>query len=162
MTGSEPLRTAIWEADRHLLVLEAALQDWRRSPATELKELEADHNRLRLLDQLIFRFTKLQDAIGQRLVPATLAVLSEPYEDWSMIDRLNRLEKLGYLEVDDWLSWRATRNRLAHEYPEQDALRFAAILAAVEAAAGLAASYRTWRVKLNSQFTPQNAPEEKS
>jgi hypothetical protein len=141
MTGIEPLRTAIWESERHLDVLETTLQDWWRSPATELKEFEANHTRLRILDQLIFRFTKLQDAMGQRLVPATLAAMSEPYEDWSMIDRLNRLEKLGYLEVDDWLRWRGTRNWLAHEYPEQDALRFAAILAAVEAMAGLAASY---------------------
>ena len=162
MTGMAQLQTATWEADRHLAVLETALQDWRCSPITEWEELEADHNRLRLLDQLLFRFTKLQDAIGQRLVPATLAVLSEPYEDWSMIDRLNRLEKLGYLEVDAWLSWRETLNRLAHEYPEQDALRFAAILAAVEAAAGLAASYRTWRAQLKCQFIPQNVPEEKS
>ncbi|MFM8443287.1 MAG: hypothetical protein ACKN9W_08100, partial [Methylococcus sp.] len=72
MTAIAQLQTAIWEADRHLAVLEMALQDWRRSPITEWEELEADHNRLRLLDQLLFRFTKLQDAIGQRLVPATL------------------------------------------------------------------------------------------
>ena len=152
MTGIYPLQTAMWEANRHLDVLETALEDWQCTPVTGLIQLETDQNRLRLLDQLIFRFTKLQDAMGQRLVPATLAALSEPYEEWSMIDRLNRLEKLGYLEVDAWLRWRETRNRLAHEYPEQDALRFATILASVQAAAELAASYRAWRTRLESKM----------
>lgn len=144
----DPLTTALWEADRHLAVLEVALHDWQATSVIDLTGLEADRNQLRLLDQLLFRFTKLQDALGQRLVPATLAALSEPFEDWSMIDRLNRLEKLGYLEVDLWLRWRETRNRLAHEYPDHDEMRFAAILAAVAAADGLAASYRAWRTKL--------------
>lgn len=147
----DPLTTALWEADRHLAVLEVALRDWQATLVIEvidLAGLEADRNQLRLLDQLLFRFTKLQDALGQRLVPATLAALSEPFEDWSMIDRLNRLEKLGYLDVDSWLRWRETRNRLAHEYPDHDEMRFAAILAAVAAADGLAASYRAWRTKL--------------
>lgn len=151
MTALDPLATALWEADRHLDVLEHALRDWKQAPATQLEELEADQDRLRLLDQLLFRFTKLQDAIGQRLVPATLAALSEPFEDWPMIDRLNRLEKLGFLEVDPWLRWRETRNRLAHEYPEHADTRFAAILGAVDAATELSKSYRVWRAKLHKQ-----------
>jgi hypothetical protein len=110
-------------------VLEIALDDWQAMPVVNLGRLEADQNQLRVLDQLLFRFTKLQDALGQRLVPATLAALSEPFEEWSMIDRLNRLEKLGYLEVDAWLRWRKIRNRLAHEYPDCDEIRFAALTA---------------------------------
>ena len=47
----------------------------------------------------MFRFTKLQDALGERLLPATLQQLAEPFEDWPMRDRLNRLEKLGFLNV---------------------------------------------------------------
>jgi len=61
--------------------------------------LETDPERLRILDQLLFRFSKLQDALGIRLVPATLAALAEPFEEWPMIDRLNRLEKLGALII---------------------------------------------------------------
>ena len=33
MTTKSPLGTAIWEADRHLDTLEAALQDWQAAPA---------------------------------------------------------------------------------------------------------------------------------
>ena len=148
MTWRDPLATALWEADRHLATLESALQDWHAAPAANLAQLEADSERLRILDQLLFRFSKLQDALGLRLIPATLAVLSEPFEEWPMIDRLNRLEKLGFIEVDDWLRWREIRNRLAHEYPDHPETRFAAIEAAVAAARDLAAAYRAWRAKL--------------
>lgn len=99
MTAQDHLATALWEADRHLAALETARRDWQAAPASDLEALECDHEKLRLLDQLLFRFTKLQDAMGLRLVPATLAALSEPFEDWPMIDRLNRLEKLGFLDV---------------------------------------------------------------
>jgi hypothetical protein len=148
MTTRTPLGTAIWEADRHLDTLEAALQDWQTAPAANLADLETDREKLRILDQLLFRFNKLQDALGLRLVPATLAALSEPFEDWPMIDRLNRLEKLGYLDVDDWLRWRETRNRLAHDYPDHPETRFAAIEAAIATARDLANAYRAWRAKL--------------
>lgn len=149
MTASDPLATALWEADRHLDTLQSALRDWDAAPAANLGELEANPEKLRLLDQLLFRFTKLQDAVGLRLVPATLAALSEPFEDWPMIDRLNRLEKLGFVNVDDWLRWREIRNRLAHEYPDAPETRFAAIETAVIAADDLATAYRAWRAHLN-------------
>ena len=82
--------------------MESALRDWQANLTLDLAGLEADQHQLRILDQLLFRFTKLQDAHGQRLIPATLAALSEPFEEWSMIDRLNRLERLGYLAFDPW------------------------------------------------------------
>ncbi|MBK1631492.1 hypothetical protein CKO31_12210 [Thiohalocapsa halophila] len=73
MTQVDPLVTAIWEGGRHLAVLEQALGDWQTAPAAHLAELDADADKLRLPDQLLFRFTKLQDAMGARLVPAALA-----------------------------------------------------------------------------------------
>lgn len=145
MTSQNHLATAVWEADRHLAALETALQDWKADPASNLEALESDQEKVRLLDQLLFRFTKLQDAMGLRLVPATLATFSEPFEDWPMIDRLNRLEKLGFLNVSDWLRWREIRNRLAHEYPDQPETRFATIMLAISAADGLTEIYRNWR-----------------
>lgn len=90
----------------------------------------------------------MQDSIGGRLVPATLLKLAEPAEDWPMRDRLDRLEKLGLLDVDEWLRWREIRNRLAHEYPDAPELRHAALLAAVSAARELAQAYSAWKAKL--------------
>lgn len=145
MNTTERLSAAIWETDRHRVTLAEALAEWDKSPAGDWKALDADRSCVRLMDQLLFRFIKLQDSVGERLIPATLAALGEPYEDKPMRDRLNRLERLGYLDVDDWLAWRDVRNRLAHEYPDKPELRFAALLAAIEAARALAAYCTQWR-----------------
>lgn len=50
------------------------------------------------LDQFIPRFTKLQDAMDSRLFPAILQYLQEQYEERPLLDKLNRLEKLGYIQ----------------------------------------------------------------
>jgi hypothetical protein len=108
------LAAARWEADRHALVLDEALAQWAGLVVpSDIDAVEADKNLRQLTDQILFRFVKLQDTLGERLTPATLNALLEPFEAWPMRDRLDRLEKLGYLDVDDWLRWRELRNRLA-------------------------------------------------
>ena len=142
------LSAAIWESDRHSAAMVDALADWHRAPAADLNALEQDSGMRRLTDQLLFRFTKLQDAMGERLVPATLAWLREAHEAWPMRDCLDRLERLGYLDVEVWLQWRDVRNRLAHEYPNQPTLRFAALLATVNAVQAMVQAYGRWKLKL--------------
>jgi len=97
MSSDDRLGVALWEADRHAAALTEAPAEWAAEPARDMAQLERDRLLLRLADQILFRFTKLQDALGERLVPATLQQLAESFEDWSMRDRLERLEKLGYL-----------------------------------------------------------------
>lgn len=150
MTQHDYLSAAIWEADRHSVTLKSALDEWQAAPCQDMPSLESTPQMMRLVDQILFRFSKLQDAVGNRLVPATLVALSEPVEEWPMIDRLNRLEKLGYLNVDSWLAWRETRNRLAHEYPDHPEIRFAAITSAIADAAALLGCYQHWRNKVSS------------
>ena len=145
MNPNDRLAVALWDADRHAAALSEALAEWAADPAVDMAQLEHDRLLLRLADQILFRFTKLQDALGERLVPATLQQLAEPFEDWPMRDRLERLEKLGYLSVDNWLRWRELRNRLAHEYPDQPELRFAVLKAAIAAAGELVTAYARWR-----------------
>jgi hypothetical protein len=153
MTAAESaarLASALWESDRHSAALAEALADWRSIPEPAAQALENDSALRRLTDQILYRFMKLQDALGERLVPATLACLLEPYESWSMRDRLDRLDKLGLLDVDRWLEWRDVRNRLAHEYPDAPELRHAAVLAAIHAANSLIGAYDHWKAKLPS------------
>jgi hypothetical protein len=145
------LRAATWEADRHAAVLDEALQAWsQRHERPTLQAIESEPALRQLTDQILFRFKKLQDALGERLVPATLDALAESFEAWPVRDRLDRLEKLGYLDVDAWLRWREARNRLAHEYPDAPDLRYAQLPAAVEAAAELVLAYRAWASRLPS------------
>lgn len=152
MINAEKLKVAVWEADRHAQALCMAHQDWDMlNPLLSIEDIEQNPELVRLTDQILFRFAKLQDAMGQRLIPATLTALREPYEEWPMQDRLNRLEKLGFLEVESWLGWREIRNRLAHEYPGDSALRFANLEAAIEASKELAENYRQWRAQLDQR-----------
>ena len=135
--AADRLSLARWEADRHVAALDQARAEWRALPAPTWQDIEQDVQLRRLTDQILFRFMKLQDALGERLIPATLSELREPFEEWPMRDRLDRLERLGYLDVELWLRWREVRNRLAHEYPDAQEMRHAALLSAIAAAGEL-------------------------
>lgn len=69
-------------------------------------------------DQLIFRFSKLQDAMGEKLFPAVLENLGEETKGKPFIDLLNKMEELTLLDnSNNWLLLRETRNVVIHEYP---------------------------------------------
>ena len=123
------------QCERHLHHLRHALGAIKKSlPMTADKLAVLDDEAVQDWDQLALRFTKLQDTMGTRLFPATLDVLQEPYEERPMLDKLHRLEKLGYLaSADQWHMLRVIRNRFAHDYPEDDALKAAYLNEAAEA-----------------------------
>ena len=68
------------------------------------------------IDQMIFRFSKLQDTMGEKLFPALLELMGEEVKSKPFIDRLNRIEELEILYKDDWMALRKDRNEIAHEY----------------------------------------------
>ncbi len=75
-------------------------------------------NDLAIFDQFIARFSKLQDAMGAKLLPAVLELTHEEGELATFIDKLNRLEKMGAIaSTDDWLKLREIRNQFSHDYP---------------------------------------------
>lgn len=70
------------------------------------------------IDQLIYRFIKLQDNMGMKLFPATLDYLGEEVTGVPFIDLLNKLEELSIIEdAKQWVLLRETRNIVTHEYP---------------------------------------------
>ena len=68
------------------------------------------------IDQLVFRFSKLQDSLGEKVFPALLELLGEEIKTKSFIDRLNRLEELNLLNSEAWMRLRKDRNEIVHEY----------------------------------------------
>jgi len=79
----------------------------------------SDHD-ISIIDQMIYRFSKLQDTMGSRLFLQTLGILEEDYSDKPFIDILMRLEKLELLKDHrEWIKMREIRNQLAHEYPSE-------------------------------------------
>jgi hypothetical protein len=109
-----------------------------RRPLSAATLADLDDDAVQDIDQFVLRFGKLQDVLGTRLFPALLDVLQEPYEDRPMLDKLNRLEKLGLLEsTEAWEKLRALRNHFAHEYPDEPALRAAYLNQGFDAAASI-------------------------
>jgi hypothetical protein len=71
------------------------------------------------IDQMIFRFTKLQDELGNNTFRLLLEYLQEDIADKPFRDILNILERLNIIEsAETWISLRELRNDLTHEYPE--------------------------------------------
>ena len=70
-------------------------------------------------DQFIYRFTKLQDAMGTRLFPALVCMITGSDAPRPFLDILNQLEKVGIISSSEtWQTLRALRHNLAHEYPD--------------------------------------------
>jgi len=75
-----------------------------------------DEVQMSFIDQMIYRFSKLQDTMGEKIFPAILELVGEEVKKLTFIDRLNRLEELELLYKDEWMSLRKDRNEIAHEY----------------------------------------------
>lgn len=58
----------------------------------------------RLVELLAYRYGRLLEDMGTRLLPAILRALGEDDPDMTTIDRLDRLERLGWLPTaQEWL-----------------------------------------------------------
>ena len=87
-------------------------------PLTEFNFGQISEMELALFDQLIYRFSKLQDSMGTRLFKQVLEALEEEISGLPFIDILYKMEKLNLLEnAKDWVALRQTRNAVSHEYP---------------------------------------------
>jgi hypothetical protein len=146
------LRSAWRECQQHLHYLRYALTSLEpvlplSGPRLQRLDAEAIHD----LDQFVLRFGKLQDAIGSRLLPAVLGYLQEPYERRPMLDKLHRLEQLGYLDhAEDWSRLRVIRNQFAHDYPDEPEKNASLLNMAIEAAPTLEAILANIQQRLGS------------
>ena len=72
-----------------------------------------------ILDQFIYRFTKLQDSMARRLLPTLYTFVRADDSPRPFLDILSYLEKIGALSSEEtWQFFRNLRNNLAHDYPE--------------------------------------------
>jgi hypothetical protein len=81
-----------------------------------MKNLPPDQ--ISLTDQLVYRFSQLQDTIGNKLFPLINEGIGEDIRSKPFIDILNRLEKLSIIDsAEKWLSLREIRNIVTNESP---------------------------------------------
>lgn len=112
------VKQVIAECELHRKRIAYAIQQLEKfMPLTVERYQRLTDREVEALDQFLFRFTKMQDAIGQRFFPGILELQEEPVKTLSFLDKLNRLEQLGVIEdKEQWRTLRNIRNQLAHEY----------------------------------------------
>ena len=94
--------------------------------AALMASLEQDVALSEQVDAFVSRFSRLQDTLGDKLLPLYLMLLGEP--QGAVIDNLNKAEKLGLIDsAEQWMSLRYLRNQMVHEYIE-DSGKLAAAL----------------------------------
>ena len=92
----------------------------------DAKKIEIDPMLAERLDAFVARFGRLQDTVGDKLLPALLAALAEKIGP--AIDNLDKAEKFGLIEsADGWMEMRRLRNQMVHEYIEDLAVLTSAL-----------------------------------
>lgn len=86
-------------------------------------EIFENFEKIKVIDTFIYRFIKLQDMMGDKLFKIFLDEIGEYKDNMSLLDILDKLEKFNIIEdAYSWMEYRKLRNKLTHEYPnnEQD------------------------------------------
>ncbi|NOR80572.1 MAG: hypothetical protein GQ529_07015 [Methyloprofundus sp.] len=110
----------------HLKRLNNAIKELEKTYTFPLEKVQFkpiinSNQDLAFVDQIIYRFSKLQDIMGAKLFKSYLIAQGESV-DKPFLDILNQLEKLNILEVDEWFELRDIRNSISHHYEEDEKL----------------------------------------
>lgn len=98
-----------------------------------VKQLNTRDDLAEKVDAFVSRFGRLQDHLGEKLIPRFAALLGESPK--SMLDVLAFAEKMQWIEnAEVFIGARKLRNLLVHEYMSDADLFLQALLAAREAA----------------------------
>ena len=123
------LETAIRECQLHADILAEDLEEHGNPAYTASSVQTLDKARLRLLDQMAYRFAKLQATLGEQILPALFERAEEPMApDAPFAQKLQRLERIGIIpSAEQWRELRIAHNAIAHEYPDAPELKAAAL-----------------------------------
>jgi hypothetical protein len=116
---AERLRFLVRVADkeaRHLSETTARLFDRAFTPE-RVESLATNPDVAERVDAFVTRFGRLQDTLGDKLLPVLLTALGE--RPRAHIDNLDRAERLGLIpSTDQWMEIRRLRNQMIHDYVE--------------------------------------------
>lgn len=107
----------LYECNKHVEKMRDAKEYLsEHMPLTLDEYLNIDKIISSFIDQLNFRFAKLQDTMGESIFKSILILSEENVKRMTFLDILNRLEELEIIDKDEWLQLREIRNEIAHEY----------------------------------------------
>lgn len=100
----------------------------------DLKWVESLEERIEhaeMLDAFVSRFSRLQDTLGDKLLPALLRVSLE--KTGSQLDNLLRAEQMDWIiSAESWIEIRMLRNKLVHEYMDSPSSLLQALIKALK------------------------------
>lgn len=114
------------ECAKHLQRINEAYSDMSAfMPLTATKYANLRKDDIQAIDQYLFRFSKLQDSMGEKLFRLLVAKFEENTDKLSFLDVVKKIEKYMAIDiVNEWRDLRNIRNQLAHDY-EDDAIEMA-------------------------------------
>lgn len=99
--------------------------------AVRVRELTADVALAERVEAFVGRFSRLQDTLGDKLLPAVMGALGE--KPGVAIDNLDFAERLGWIDsAERWMVMRKLRNQMVHEYIEDPVILAGALQAGHE------------------------------
>lgn len=114
---AQTFKEKLYECDKHVEKISISKKHLSAiMPISVETYLDLDDIQMSFIDQLIFRFSKLQDTLGEKIFPFILVLSKEEVKKKTFIDILNRLEELEVVNKTQWLGLRESRNEIAHEY----------------------------------------------
>ena len=116
---AERLQREFEVCDKHVLRINEAIAGLNIDlPMSADCYANLNTEQVRCIDQFIFRFSKLQDAMGAKIFRYLLEYLDEDISALPMRDILNRLERYLIIpSADEWTYIRELRNEVSHDYP---------------------------------------------
>ncbi len=129
MTVEQKLNATLDECRTHARILLEARKELGGVRYDAERVLDIKLSELRILDQMAYRFSKLQDSVGEKMLPLLLEFAQEPLSfTATFAEKLQRLKKIGAIpSAEQWRFLREMRNQLAHEYPDLPAIKAAVL-----------------------------------
>ena len=110
------------ECKKHRVRINEAFEEIKGIfPLSGKKYLNLTSSEVKNIDQYLFRFSKMQDTIGEKLFRSIVEDFVENIDTMTFIDILNRLEKVGVIQSStEWNTLRKARNNIAHQYDDDE------------------------------------------
>lgn len=112
------LKQLLAECEKHKKRVERAYSNmYQYMPLNGERFAILTEEQIEHIDQYIYRFSKLQDTIGDKVFKALLLSVGEGVKNKTFIDIFNRLDELEIVsDYEKWDKLRKIRNEVSHEY----------------------------------------------